>query len=75
MERVKVSSSNLESIGFDQHTNTMEIEFSRTKKGPGSVYQYHNVPAEVWHGLLRSPSKGGYFHKEIRQKFASTKIQ
>ncbi len=61
MNRQPVSSSNLESVGYDQTTQTMEIEFR-----DGSLYQYFDVPQHVYDGLISAPSAGQYFHSQIR---------
>ena len=39
MERQHVNSSNLESVGYDPTTQTLEIEFLN-----GGLYQYSGVP-------------------------------
>jgi len=52
MERVDVVSSNINGIGYDAGSGTLEVEF-RT----GTVYQYHDVPAEVNQLLISSKKK------------------
>lgn len=47
MKRQSVSSSNLRSVGYDPETKTLEVEFQN-----GSVYQYFNVPPQVYKGLM-----------------------
>ncbi len=42
MERISVLSSVIRSIGYDNLTMTLEIEFAN-----GGVYEYMDVPAEV----------------------------
>src|SRR5712671_1992155 len=37
-----------------------------------TVYQYFGVPADVHEALLRAPSKGSYFNRAIRGRFAYT---
>lgn len=53
MERQLVSSTNLHSVGYDQDSSTLEIEFHS-----GGIYQYINVPVHVYTGLMTSSSKG-----------------
>ena len=43
MERQSVSSSNLRSIGYDHSSSTLEVEFNN-----GSIYQYFDVPENVY---------------------------
>jgi hypothetical protein len=59
--RTSVSSSAMRSVGYDQASNILEIEFSG-----GEVYQYFNVPAEVYRGLIAAESHGRYFHQHVR---------
>lgn len=47
MNRTAVKSSNLKSIGYDEKTTTLEVEFSG-----GNVYQYRGVPKDVYTALL-----------------------
>ena len=65
MDRTQVDSSNISSIGYDSDKLTLEVEF-RT----GKVYQYWNVPKDVYDALIASESKGKYFHSEVRSKYA-----
>ena len=43
MDRIQVRSSNIRSIGYDQKTQTLEVEFLK-----GGVYQYFDVPWGTW---------------------------
>ncbi len=47
-------------VGYDAKHATLEIEF-RT----GDVYEYFDVPREVFRALLDAASKGRFFHAEI----------
>ena len=67
MNRIPVDSSNLKSIGYDPNEQILEVEF----KG-NVVWQYRNVPLNVWLELESAPSKGKYFQSQIRERFAST---
>ena len=63
MEREPVDSSNLLSVGYDDASETLEVEF----KG-GNVYQYYGVP-QLEHVALRSAqSVGSYFSGEHSQR-------
>jgi hypothetical protein len=62
MHRIPVSSSNLASVGYDEGSQILEIEFI-----DGSVYQYFNVPVRVFDGFMSAASHGKYFHRNIRQ--------
>ncbi len=62
MKRITVSSSNLASVGYDETSQTLEIEFLH-----GGVYQYFDVPSAVHEGLMNSSSHGTYFDGHIKK--------
>lgn len=62
MKRTNVSSSNLDSVGYDEDSQTLEIAFLN-----GGVYQYYEVPNEVYEGLMNASSHGKYFDKNIKK--------
>lgn len=61
MERLAVISSNLKSIGYEAHTQTLEVEFTDRK-----IYQYTRVPKHIYVSLMGANSKGSYFAKSIK---------
>jgi hypothetical protein len=61
MERIPVLSSVIRSVGYDNLTSTLEIEFVN-----GGIYQYSGLPAEIHAALMSSGSKGSYFDQYIR---------
>ena len=69
MERGAVVSSTLRSVGYDYQTRTLEIEFVN-----GRVYQYEDVPPEVYAELIEGPTKGRYFNAHIRNAFAYRQV-
>jgi hypothetical protein len=62
MERKHVSSSNLSSVGYDPDSKTLEIEFLN-----GGLYQYFNVPLNIYNGLMAASSHGSYFDQYIKK--------
>ena len=66
MHRVPVTSSNIESIGFDPSSNVLEVAFTH-----GGVYQYFGVPALVHAGLMDTDragqSVGRYFDVHVKK--------
>jgi len=69
MERKAVESSNLASVGYDEHEEILEIEFQH-----GGVYQYFDVPKKVYEELMNAESHGKYFSANIRNKYHYEKI-
>lgn len=64
MKRQEVVSSNLRSVGYDEATRTLEIEFRS-----GRVYRYIEVPRDVYEELMSADSLGRYFNKYIREAY------
>jgi hypothetical protein len=64
MERTPVSSSNILSIGYDDVSETLEVEFKN-----GTIYHYFNVPALIGEQLMSAPSVGTYFNANIRNVY------
>lgn len=67
MYRIPVDSSNIKSVGFD--ANTLEIEFHS-----GGIYQYYDVPTDVYHYFMNASSKGKFFHLFIRDKYRCVRL-
>lgn len=59
MKRTDVVSTRIKSIGWEH--GILEVEFRRTE----AVYQYENVPYEVYCGILTAKSSGQYFGTNI----------
>jgi hypothetical protein len=62
MERRSVTSSQIASVGYDEASATLEIEFVH-----GGVYQYSGVPREVHAGLMAAGSHGMYFDIHVKK--------
>jgi len=69
MERIPVTSSNLSSVGYDQNSQTLEIEFNY-----GAVYQYFDVSQSEHEGLMNADSKGTYFNSNIKGRYSYAKL-
>ena len=51
MQRKRVNSSKLRSVGYDEGTKTLEVEMSN-----GQVYQYVGVYPEVYRRFMAAPN-------------------
>ena len=69
MDRIPVASSSIASIGYDEVSVVLEIEFVH-----GGVYQYFGVPEHVYQELMGASSMGAYFHNQIRNGFSTAKV-
>jgi hypothetical protein len=62
---IRVSSTNLKSIAYDDKTSQLTIVFLRGDK----KYIYSKVPKPVFYKLRDSRSKGSYFFENIKFKY------
>ncbi|KAF1716824.1 KTSC domain-containing protein [Pseudoxanthomonas yeongjuensis] len=69
MERQSVASSNISSIGYDESSQTLEVEFYS-----GTVYQYFNVGADLYMQLMQSSSKGQFLNIYIKNAYPFSRV-
>jgi hypothetical protein len=70
MQRDPVSpSTSIASIGYDESTSTLEIEFKT-----GSVYQYFEVPKSTYDELMSASSHGTYLAQQIKGQFRYARV-
>lgn len=69
MIREPVASSNLLSAGYDEGSQTLEVEFLN-----GSVYQYYNVGLALYEGFMQAGSKGQYLNTYIRSAYPYSRV-
>lgn len=70
MERKKVSSSNIRSVGYDPKAQCLEVELS-----DGRVVQYSRVPPEVHRRLMAAPSVTSYFRDQIEDEYSKRVVR
>ena len=69
MNREPVESSDLSSVGYDLSTKTLEIEFNS-----GGVYQYFDVPEDIYEDLMKAPSHGKFLARRVKNRFIPQRI-
>jgi hypothetical protein len=69
VHREPVSSSVIESIGYDDKERVLEVKFRN-----GRVYQYFLVPRATFEKLMRAESVGSYFNLQVRPYFDAREI-
>lgn len=69
MEKTSVTSSNVASVGYDENSATLEIEFKN-----GATYQYFDVPENVFTELRDADSVGGYLAARIKGTYRYSKV-
>ncbi|MEP9372563.1 KTSC domain-containing protein [Mesorhizobium sp. KR1-2] len=51
---------------YDSSTGVLQLWFTES----GGPYNYYGVPPQVFDGLCRASSKGGYFNSHIRDRYS-----
>jgi hypothetical protein len=69
MERKRLNSSKIRSVGYDPKAQTLEVEFS-----DGKVYAYSGVSSEIYRGLMNAPSPGSFFEDRIAEDYSSQRV-
>jgi len=62
--RIKVKSSNVFAIGYDSNAKILQVEFKN-----GSVYEYYEVPENIYVAFMNSESKGRFVGNLYRYKY------
>jgi KTSC domain-containing protein len=65
MRRQHVDSSAVSSVGYDERSSVLEVEFSS-----GAVYDYYDVPPKVYRDLLKASSIGNFVSRRVRDRYA-----
>lgn len=69
IEMVRVQSSDLHSVGYDNIAKILHIKFLS-----GGLYEYSLVPQSIHTGLMNASSKGIYFHQNIKNRYPTRKL-
>ena len=70
MERKKVNSSQLRSVGYDERAQLLEVELS-----DGAIWQYARVPGEVYRRLMAAPSIVSYYRDNIEEDYSRKRLK
>jgi hypothetical protein len=70
MERDYVDSSMMTSIGYEQSSGTVEVEF----RSNGQVWQYYDVPESTYSDLRAAGSLGKAFNAMIKNHFREARV-
>ena len=70
MDRKKVSSSSIRSVGYDERARLLEVEFS-----DGRISQYSGVSAEIHRRLISAPSIVSYFRDNVEESFTAKRVK
>jgi KTSC domain len=68
MERTRVKSNTIRSVGYNESTKILEIEFQQ-----GGIYQYFGVSKKIHDCLIRAMSHGEYYERFIKNRYRHEK--
>ncbi len=63
----EVKSRALTHLDYDAGSRRLFVTFVT-----GRLYVYEGVPPDVYEALLRAPSKGRFFNREIKDRYPAT---
>ncbi|MBU2492663.1 MAG: KTSC domain-containing protein [Bacteroidetes bacterium] len=70
MERQYVDSSMIATVGYDSNIAILEVEF----KNGGAVWQYYDVPENIYYELMSASSVGKYFYGNIKGQYSENRV-
>jgi hypothetical protein len=70
MERKRVNSSKIRSVGYDPKSQVLEVEFS-----DGGLLAYRGVSPEVHRQFMAAPSPTSFFEDKIDESFPSSRMK
>lgn len=69
MNREPIASSTIIAIGYDEPSQTLEVEFKS-----GAVYQYYNVTQVLYEQLMQAGSKGQFLAYQIKNAYPYSRV-
>ena len=69
MNRESVASSNVAAVGYDEPSQTLEVEYTN-----GAVYQYYNVTQAVFEQFMQAGSKGQFLAYQIKNTYPYSRV-
>jgi hypothetical protein len=69
MEMHNVDSSNVAAVGYEEDSQTLQVEFNN-----GSTYQYFDVPQAIFDDLLGASSVGQYLNKIVKGTYRYSRV-
>ncbi len=69
MIRDPIASTNIASAGYDEASQTLEVEFISS-----GIYQYYNISADLYQQFIQSPSKGQFLNIYIKNAYPYSRV-
>lgn len=63
------TSSNIQKLRYNSNIQTLEVTFQS-----GRVYQYFDVPLNVWNDFKSAESKGSFLNKNIKGYYRYSRV-
>jgi hypothetical protein len=70
MERKRVNSSRIRSVGYDAKSQDLEVEFS-----DGRIVVYARVSPEVHRQFMAAPSATSFFEDKIDESYSQKRVR
>ncbi len=70
MQLETVDSSMIHAVGYDPKEQCLEVVFNN-----GKVYQYFEIPQEIYDGLMEASSKGSYMRSFVIDCYPYQKLR
>ena len=69
MQRKRVNSSKIRSIGYDEKSRTLEIELTN-----GELWQYGGVYPEVHRRFMAAPNPTSFYDDKIAEEYSGKRV-
>ena len=69
MQITSVDSSSIAAIGFDEDSQTLQVEFKN-----GATYQYFDVPKAIFDGLVSAASVGQFLNQQVKGNYRYSRV-
>lgn len=69
VRRTAVPSSAVKSVGYDEKTRELEIEYRN------GTYRYYPVPKQLFEEMMRSDSIGEFVEQRIKGRFIYRRVE
>jgi len=71
----KVTSSNIDAIGFDEYTDDESIGILIVQFINGAKFQYFDVPRQKFDAFLEAESKGKFYIANVMKEYEHEKLR
>jgi hypothetical protein len=69
MDRKRVNSSKIRGVGYDEKSQTLEVELAN-----GQVWQYPKVYPEVYRRFMAAPNASSFYDDKIAEDYTGRRV-